>query len=261
MDTKERRLNIVERYDWVAWVALGLVGAMFGVSDVLTGGRTFASGEAVLFEGITGMTWDELEVAEPGAARFIDFQERLAGGSILFGGLTTIAIAVLGLRHGQRWAWLTMWLVGPLSLVLTLTVLLSTEQVPGAGVPAPLIGQAIFLVITVALLSLTYRKYAGGLGTTIHINVRMQAKPGRQAELARRMLELGPDVHALGGTSTVTVDSSDETVLYFIETFPDQAAMDADMKTPLVQGLLADLDELTVHGSDFRIERMFAIPR
>jgi hypothetical protein len=39
-----------------------------------------------------------------------------------------------------------------------------------------------------------------------------------------------------------------------------QAAMDADMKTPLVQGLLADLDELTVHGSDFRIERMFAIP-
>ena len=97
--------------------------------------------------------------------------------------------------------------------------------------------------------------------TTIHINVRMQAKSGKQAELARRMLELVPDVQALGGTSTVTVDSTDETVLYFIETFPDQAAMDADMKTPLVRSLLADLDELTVQGSDFRIERMFAIPR
>jgi quinol monooxygenase YgiN len=96
--------------------------------------------------------------------------------------------------------------------------------------------------------------------TTIHINVRMQAKHGKQAELARRMLELGPDVRELRGTSVVTVDSTDETVLYFIETFPDQAAMDADMKTPLVQGLLADLDELTVHGSNFRIERMFAIP-
>ena len=96
---------------------------------------------------------------------------------------------------------------------------------------------------------------------TIHVNVRMQAKPAKQAELAERMLELGPDVDALGGTSTVTVDSTDETVLYFIETFPDQAAMDADMKTPLVQGLLADLDELTVHGSEFGIERMFAIPR
>jgi len=59
----------------------------------------------------------------------------------------------------------------------------------------------------------------------IHINVRFQAKPGKQAELARRMVELGPDVEALGGTSIVAVDSDDETVL------------------------------LTVHGTDFRIER------
>jgi len=90
---------------------------------------------------------------------------------------------------------------------------------------------------------------------TIHINVRFQAKPGKQAELARRMVELGPDVEALGGTSIVTLDSEDETVLYFIEAFPDRAALDADMKTPLVQGLIADLGELTVHGTDFRIER------
>jgi quinol monooxygenase YgiN len=89
----------------------------------------------------------------------------------------------------------------------------------------------------------------------IHINVRFLAKPGKQAELSRRMLELRPDVEALGGTSIVTVDSEDETVLYFIETFPDQAALDADMKTPLVQALIADLGELTIHGTDFRIER------
>ena len=82
-----------------------------------------------------------------------------------------------------------------------------------------------------------------------------------QAELARRMVELRPDVEALGGTSVVTVDSNDETVLYFIETFPDQAAMDADMKTPLVQALVADLGELTVHGTDFRIERSSPVAR
>jgi len=89
----------------------------------------------------------------------------------------------------------------------------------------------------------------------IHINVRFQAKPGKRDELARRMVELRPDVEALGGTSIVTADSRDETVLYFIETFPDQAAVDADMKTPLVQALVADLTELTVDGTDFRIER------
>jgi quinol monooxygenase YgiN len=93
----------------------------------------------------------------------------------------------------------------------------------------------------------------------IHINVRFQAKPGRQAELARRMVELRPDVEALGGTSVVTVDAKDESVLYFIETFPDQAAMDADMQTPLVKALVADLDELTVDGSAFRIERSYPV--
>ena len=85
----------------------------------------------------------------------------------------------------------------------------------------------------------------------IHINVWFQAKPGKQAELARRMVELRPDVEALGGTSVVTVDSDNETVLYFIETFPDQAAMDADMKTPLVQALVADLGELICPRDDF----------
>ena len=93
------------------------------------------------------------------------------------------------------------------------------------------------------------------MSQVIHINVRFKAKPGKQAELARRMVALRPDVEALGGTSIVTVDATDETVLYFIETFPDQAAVDADMKTPLVQALVADLDELTEDGTAFRIER------
>jgi hypothetical protein len=159
MDTRERRLNIVERYDWVVWVVLGLILVMFGVTDMLTGGPTFASGETVLFEGITGMTWDELQAAQPGAARFIDYQVRSAGGSILVGGLWIITITVLGLRRGQRWAWLTMWLLLPLSLVVSLIVLLSTEKVPGAGVSVPLIGQPILLIIAVGLLVLTYRKY------------------------------------------------------------------------------------------------------
>ena len=95
----------------------------------------------------------------------------------------------------------------------------------------------------------------------IHINVRFQAKPGKRHELARRMVELGPDVEALGGTSVVTADSQDPDVLYFIETFPDQAAMDADMKTPLVQALIADLGDLTVHGTEFRVERSSPVPR
>jgi hypothetical protein len=159
MDTQQRRMNIVERFDWVVWTVLALLGLMMGVTDMLTGGPTYASGEAVLFQGITGMTWDQLQVAAPGAARLIDYQVRSNGGWIVFSGLLTIAIAVLGLRREQRWGWLMMWLVGPLSIVLSLIVLVSAERVPGAGVPAPLIAQSIFLVIAVGLLLLTYRKY------------------------------------------------------------------------------------------------------
>jgi hypothetical protein len=132
---------------------------MFGLADMLIGGSTLASGEAVLFKGITGMTWEELQAAEPGAARFIDYHVRSSGASIFWAGLLTLAIAVFGLRRGQRWARLTMWLVGPLNLALGVVTLLSTEKVPGAGVPAPLITQTILLVIAVGLLLLTYRKY------------------------------------------------------------------------------------------------------
>ena len=31
------------------------------------------------------------------------------------------------------------------------------------------------------------------------------------------------------------------------------------MKTPLVQALIADLGELTIHGTDFRIERSSSV--
>ena len=88
----------------------------------------------------------------------------------------------------------------------------------------------------------------------IHINVRFKAKPGKQAELARRMVELRPDVEVLGGSSIVTVDSKDNGAVLHRDV-PDQAAVDADMKTPLVQALVADLDDLTEDGTAFRIER------
>ena len=52
-----------------------------------------------------------------------------------------------------------------------------------------------------------------------HNNVRFH-ETGQQAELARRMVERRPDVEASAGPALVTVDLNDETVLYFIETFP-----------------------------------------
>jgi hypothetical protein len=155
-------LNVIERYDWAIWVVFALIGVTFGLTDMLTGGPTFASGEAVLFQGIAGTTWDGLRAADPGAARFIDYQVRSNGAWIFWSGLLTLAVAIFGLRRGHRWAWLMMWLLGPLNLVLSLAVIVATARVPGAGVPVPLTGQTILLIVTVGLLLLTYRKYNPG---------------------------------------------------------------------------------------------------
>jgi hypothetical protein len=128
------------------------------VGDIQNGGATYETGEAVLFAGITGMTWDELKAADPAAARFIDGQVRLGGAELLLIGLLSLAITVFGLRRGQRWAWVTMWL-WPAWLVLLMIMLLLTEKVPGAGIPVPVISGTIFLIITVATLAMSYRKY------------------------------------------------------------------------------------------------------
>lgn len=159
METHERRGNLIERNDWKVWAVLSVIFVLFGAGDIQMGGLTYAGGEAVLFSGITGTTWDELKAADPAAARLIDSLVRSGGTHLLFIGLLSLTVSLFGLRRGQRWAWLTMWL-WPLYLVLVVTTLALTEKVPGAGVPVPVISGTIFLIITVGTLALSYRKYS-----------------------------------------------------------------------------------------------------
>ena len=151
-------MRLLERHDWKVWVFLSVIIALFGVGDIQIGGETYAGGEAVAFSGITGMTWDQLKSSDPAAARLIDSQVRSGGALLLFVGLLSLAVAIYGLRRGERWAWLTMWL-WPAWLVLLLVQLMFTERVLGAGIPVPAISGSIFLVVTLGLLALSYRKY------------------------------------------------------------------------------------------------------
>ena len=151
-------MRLLERHDWKVWVFLSVIIALFGVGDIQIGGETYAGGEAVAFSGITGMTWDQLKSSDPAAARLIDSQVRSGGALLLMVGLLSLAVAINGLRRGERWAWLTMWL-WPAWLVLLLVQLMFTERVPGAGIPVPAISGSIFLVVTLGLLALSYRKY------------------------------------------------------------------------------------------------------
>jgi hypothetical protein len=84
-------------------------------------------------------------------ARLIDSLLKMSGASGIGGALFSLAISIFGLRRRQRWAWLTMW-TWPLLFVL---IWLMT--------PAPntftIVSYAIVVILTVALLALSYRKY------------------------------------------------------------------------------------------------------
>lgn len=112
-----RSMKFFERHAWKVFAVLSGIFILFGVGDFIQGGDAYRDGEAVLFKGLTGTTWDELRAADPGAARLIDSQVRSGGLQLLSVGLLSLSICLTALRRGERWAWYAVW-VWPLWFVL-----------------------------------------------------------------------------------------------------------------------------------------------
>jgi hypothetical protein len=153
-----RQRPFFERNAWAIFTGLSLVIVAFGLGDIVSGGSAYESGEAVLFDSLTGTTWSALRADDPGAANLIDYLVRAGGAELLVIGLLSLAICLTGLRRGERWAWLAMW-VWPLWVALVIPLLLGAARTPGAGVPVPIISGSIVFVITVATLLLSSRRY------------------------------------------------------------------------------------------------------
>ena len=153
-----RRETWFERNAWTVFTAISLVAVVFGLGDIFMGGSTFATGEGVLFNRLTGTTWDALQGADAGAANLIDYQVRASGAYISLFGFLSLAICVTALRRGERWAWYAMW-VWPLGVALIVAVLWSATQGPGNGIPVPIISGSITIVVSVVTLALSARRY------------------------------------------------------------------------------------------------------
>jgi hypothetical protein len=153
-----RRGTWFERNGWTIFTGISLVTAVFGVGDVISGGSTFALGEGVLFNRLTGTTWDALQAADSGAANLIDYQVRASGAGLLLLGIFSLAVSVTALRRGERWAWYAMW-VWPLGVALIVAVLWSAIQEPGEGIPVPIMSGSITIVISVVTLALSARRF------------------------------------------------------------------------------------------------------
>jgi hypothetical protein len=150
-----------EQNAWKIFAALSVILIVFGVGDIAAGGESYAAGETVLFNSLTGTTWDELRVADPGAARLIDYQVRGGGALLLVVGALSLAVCVTALRRGAPWAWRTMW-IWPVWFVLFYLIIWMAQPDPQSGTPVPVISGAIFLAISVVTLVLSYRRYVPG---------------------------------------------------------------------------------------------------
>ena len=153
-----RRETWFERNGWTIFTGISLITALFGAGDIISGGSTFALGEGVLFNRLTGTTWDALQAADAGAAHMIDYQVRAGGAGLLILGVFSLAICVTALRRGERWAWYAMW-VWPIGVAMILAVLWSAIPGPGEGIPVPTISGSITIVISVLTLALSAREY------------------------------------------------------------------------------------------------------
>jgi hypothetical protein len=153
-----RSETLFERHTWKVFAGLSLIVVLFGVGDVLSGGLTFQTGEDVLFHSLSGTSWSELNTTAPGPANLIDYQVRAGGVYLFMTGLLSLSIALTALRHGDRWAWYAMW-VWPLGIVLIEGQLLSSVRTLETGIPVPVISGTIFIIVSVATLTLSYRRY------------------------------------------------------------------------------------------------------
>jgi hypothetical protein len=154
----QRSESPAERHGWKLLLGLSSIVTMFGVGDAIKGGSTLQNDEAVLMQGVTGTTWQELRADHPRIANLIDTQIRAHAVSLLVLGLLSATVSLTGLRRGERWAWYAMW-IWPLWSASAAVNTLKVDKVPGAGTPVPAISGSIFTVLSALTLILSYRKY------------------------------------------------------------------------------------------------------
>ena len=150
--------TLFERHAWKVLLVFSVFMVLIGPPDLLAGGSFYKEGDVRLLQGISGMTWEQLEATSPNAAAMIDFKVRMGGLQYLFLGLFSVAITLTGFRRGERWAWYTMWLF-PSFLALHSLVILNAYKHRDVGMPEPLVSGLIMFVITTLTLALSYRKF------------------------------------------------------------------------------------------------------
>ena len=153
-----RNLTWFERMAWIGLLAVSAIIGVFGVGDMLGGARDLQNGETVMMHSLTGLSWNEVQAASPGAANLIDWKFRTDGATLAVVAGLCLAIGLTGFRRGERWAWGALWAL-PAWMGLTAYFTVSAVRYPNFGTPIPAISGSILGAVCVLCLAASYRRF------------------------------------------------------------------------------------------------------
>ena len=148
------RASFLVRTAWKWLLAPVLVVILFGVGDVVLGNAA----DPAIVEGLTGVTFEEIEALSPEAATVIDLQARSIGYLLLWMGLALTAVVLFAFRRWHRWAWFVMWVL-PLWAVTASINMLLIDRPETAPIPPPMVSGFIFFAYAVFWLAVSYKGF------------------------------------------------------------------------------------------------------
>jgi len=153
MANQTKRENFFERGAWLLFLGIGLLEILFGWGDIIAG----VENDPAILISITGRTPAELKAQDPVLCAAMHHQQKIIGQILWITGVLISIISLPAFRRGERWAWLTFWLI-PVSMTLG-AVSSYNIRLPGESLAPPFYSASLFALLTIVWLALSYRKY------------------------------------------------------------------------------------------------------
>ncbi len=142
--------NVYLKYSWIIFVAIGIFGFAFALFSIIS---PFL-GIFTNIESETGVNWDQFATANPEMATLILESNYWLMAVMASIALFSIIIAWKGFRHGEKWAWYTMWLLPITNGLISIETLFSINDY----LSTTLLG-IVIVIIYVRCILLPYKAF------------------------------------------------------------------------------------------------------
>jgi hypothetical protein len=142
------------RYAWILLLLVSILSLWIGIGDFTGAGDA----DPALVESAVGITWFELQNADPSVVNLINILSRLVGSLWIGFALLAIIVSATGFRMGERWAWYGLWAI-PLVMLLIFTTFFFADLAEGSPNPPALYSAPGLFAIAVIGLLLPIRKF------------------------------------------------------------------------------------------------------